>query len=88
MIKLIENNEKWIADEIKMRDKVTHYSDLEGLSCFLHRAWNGEKIAKIYYPSLPNRERVSIYMDTIWNNIIILIRDTYKIIDSIYSNSN
>lgn len=88
MIELIENNKPWITLAVKMRDQVTHYSDLIGLSCFRHRAWEEGKKAKIYYPSLPNRERVSKYMDEVWVNVIKLIEDVFEIIVSMYSSNN
>ena len=85
MIELIKRNKPWITLAVKMRDQVTHYSDLIGLSCFRYRAWKGEDKARIYYPSLPNRERVSKFMDETWNNLMKLIRETHGIIKSIYS---
>jgi hypothetical protein len=89
MIELIESNKTWITLAVKMRDQVTHYSDLIGLSCFRHRAWYdvNQTQARIYYPSLPNRERVSKYMDQIWDNVIKLIEDAFRIIVSIYSST-
>lgn len=83
MIELIEGNKQWITSAVKMRDQVTHYSDLIGLSCFRHRAYDEGNQARIYYPSLPNRERVSKYMDEIWVKVIKLIDDVLKIIESI-----
>jgi hypothetical protein len=89
MIELIESNKTWIRLAVEMRDQVTHYSNLIGLSCFRHRAWYevNQSQAKIYYPALPNRERVSKYMDEIWDHVIKLIEDTFQIIVSIYSSA-
>jgi hypothetical protein len=83
MIELIGSNKQWVTLAVKMRDQVTHYSDLKGLSCFRHRAWDEGNQARIYYPSLPNRERVSKYMDEIWRKVIKLIEDVLQIIESI-----
>ena len=33
--KIIEKNKYWIKDLVDMRDDVTHFSDLEGMSCFI-----------------------------------------------------
>jgi hypothetical protein len=88
MIELIENNKQWITLAVKMRDQVTHYSDLIGLSCFRHGAWDEGNQARIYYPSLPNRDRVSKYMDEIWVKAIKLIEEVFQIIVSIYSSTN
>lgn len=83
IIELIESNKPWVALAVKMRNQVTHYSDLIGLSCFRHRAWDEGNQARIYYHSLPNRERVSKYMDEIWVKVIKLIEDVLQIIKSI-----
>jgi hypothetical protein len=60
-----------------MRDDVTHYSDLEGLSCFLIKRSNGnDRFATIYYPAMPDGERVSKYMDKTWTNMHNLIQES------------
>ena len=38
LIDIIEREKKWISDIIDMRNDVTHYSDLEGFSCFINRS--------------------------------------------------
>jgi hypothetical protein len=83
MIELLESNDEWITLAVKMRDKVTHYSDLTGLSCFRYRAYDEGNQARIYYPALPNRERVSKYMDEVWVKVINLIENALQIIESI-----
>ena len=34
--RIIEKNKYWIKDLVDMRDDVTRFSDLEGMSCFIH----------------------------------------------------
>jgi hypothetical protein len=67
----------WVKELVGMRDEVTHFSDLEGLSCFfIMQSKESDEQVRVYYPSLPSGERVTTYMDTIWNNICRLISDT------------
>jgi hypothetical protein len=62
---------------VKMRDEVTHYSDLEGLTGFFIKKSNGnDRFATIYYPAMPDGERVSKYMDKTWTNICNLIQES------------
>jgi hypothetical protein len=59
-----------------MRNEITHYSDLEGLSCFLiKKSEKKDKVATVYYPAITDSQRVSIYMDRTWNNICSLIEE-------------
>lgn len=75
VIDLIKKNRPWVKELVEMRDEVTHYSDLIGLSCFLIKKNNErDRIATVFYPSMPNGQRVSKYMDKIWINIHDLIR--------------
>jgi hypothetical protein len=41
MIKIIQKNKPCVKELVRMRDDVTHYSDLDGLSCFLIKRSNG-----------------------------------------------
>jgi hypothetical protein len=76
---LLQNNKPWIKYLVDMRDEVTHYSDLEGLSCFLQRKCGNrsDKYVRVYYPSLTDGKRVSVFMDETWENIKKLI-DNYS----------
>lgn len=51
MIAIIDKNKPWVKELVVMRDEVTHYSDLEGLSCFLiKRSEKKDIVATVYYP--------------------------------------
>ena len=77
IIETIQKNKPWIKELVEMRNEVTHFSDLDGLSCFLiKKSEENDKIATIYYPAMPDGERVSKYMDKIWTNIQNLIHDS------------
>ena len=81
MIQIIQKNKPWIKELVKMRDDVTHYSDLEGLSCFLIKKSNGnDKFATIYYPAMSDGERVSKYMDKTWTNMHDLMQESAHIL--------
>jgi len=71
---LIKQSVPWVKELVEMRDEVAHFSDLEGLSCFLIKQCNGsDLVVKVFYPAMPSGERVSGYMDKTWNNICALI---------------
>jgi hypothetical protein len=84
VIEIIQKNRIWVKELIDMRDEVTHYSDLEGLSCFLIKmSGENDKVATIYYPAMTSGERVSKYMDKTWSNICHLIREcTYPLVNA------
>jgi hypothetical protein len=74
--KIIEKNKYWIKDLVDMRDDVTHFSDLEGMSCFIYESVDERAAkAKIFYPSLPDGQRVSKYMEGIKKNLQDLIKE-------------
>lgn len=74
--KIIEKNKYWIKDLVDMRDDVTHFSDLEGMSCFIHESVDERAAkAKIFYQSLPDGQRVSKYMERIKKNLQDLIKE-------------
>jgi hypothetical protein len=84
VIESIKKNKPWIKELVEMRVEVTHYSDLEELACFLiKKSKENDKIATIYYPSMPDGERVSKYMDKTWNNIRNLMHEcAYHLINA------
>lgn len=83
---LLRSSEAWVKYLVDMRDEVTHYSDLEGLSCFFQRKceYKDDKYVKIYYPSLTDGKRVSVFMDEIWVSIKKLIMQYAIIISTMF----
>ena len=74
VIGVIQGARNWVNELVEMRDEVTHFSDLEGLSCFLTaQSKDTDEIVKVFYPSVPSGERVSKYMDKTWTNVSHLI---------------
>jgi hypothetical protein len=64
-----------------MRDEVTHYSDLEGLSCFMiKQSKENDVLVRVYYPAMPDGQRVSKYMDKIWNGINKVVSECLPIL--------
>lgn len=85
---LIKQAVPWVKELVEMRDDVTHFSDLEGLSCFLIKQCNGSDLeVKVYYPAMPSGERVSAYMDKTWNNIYSLIDECRPILIRVAKNN-
>jgi len=83
ILNLLENNRKeWIQELVKMRDVITHYSNLKGFNCFVEEPYRGDKEVEIEYPKMPNGVRLDEYCEIEYNkllnlykNILILILD-------------
>jgi len=73
--KILAKNKQWILNVVEMRDEVTHWSDLEGLSCFIHLAWNGGETGEIEYPSMPDGKRVKTYMNETFTSLLQIIKE-------------
>jgi hypothetical protein len=67
-----------------MRDQITHYSDLEGFLCFIHRAWISGQYARIYYPSMPDGTRVRNYMEQTWLKLLQFYHEMIPLISNAY----
>ncbi len=80
IVTIINNNKKWISDSIDMRDEVTHYSDLEGFSCFINHTWFGQTSTRVSYPSLPDGNRASKYMQQTWNKLLEFIKNMLDVL--------
>ena len=63
IIEKIEENLPLIKELVTMRDEVTHYSDLEGLSCFLiKQSKENDIFVRVYYPAmLMDKEFLNIW---------------------------
>lgn len=81
LISLLTVSKIWVEKLVKMRDEVTHYSDLNGLSCFMFKYINSNDCkVTVFYPSLSDGERISTYMDSTWNEITSLISNSLPIL--------
>jgi hypothetical protein len=77
LINLINKHKTWTTNLIDMRDLVTHFSDLDGLCCFItyFSGKSAKDKAKVYYPVMPHGERVIEYMKKTWNNVLSFLND-------------
>lgn len=79
IIQIIESNYPWIKNIIEVRDEVAHFSDIEGLSCFtIKRVEVTDLEVTVYYPSMPDGQRVSSFMDDTWFKLRKLIATAYQ----------
>jgi len=72
---ILAKNKQWILDVVEMRDEVTHWSDLEGLSCFIHLPWDGGETGEIEYPSMPDGKRVKTYMNETFASLLQIVKE-------------
>lgn len=84
LITIIDTNREWISYFVNMRDLVTHFSDLINFQSSVHKASFSED-AEIYYPNMPDRKRVTQYMDETWTNLVNLIKNVSIILQQIYN---
>jgi len=81
IIKILERNSKWVKKLVLMRNLITHYSDLLGSRSITHRAaTSNEDYAVVCYPSMPDNERVTTFMNNTWSNLTTLITEVGKVI--------
>jgi hypothetical protein len=79
IIKLIKDaQDPWIAELIKMRDEITHYSKLQGFNCFMEDPYMGGDIANIHYPTMPNKRRALEYCQDVWKKLLSFCEDFLK----------
>ena len=75
------NRTEWIQEMTIWRDTITHYSKLRNFFCFIEEPYCGEDVV-IHYPSMPNGERLDDYCNKIYENLIRLYREVFKIINN------
>lgn len=73
LVVVIRKYQQWVEDIVDMRDEITHYSDLEGFSCFIVHAYIGGGLVKISYPAMPNGKRARKYIENTWNTLVELL---------------
>jgi len=80
IIRLIEEaQDTWLVELIKMRDQVTHLSSLEGFKCFKKEPYVGGGVARIHYPTMPNKQRVSEYCQNVWEFLLSFCENFIKL---------
>ncbi len=75
------NRAEWIQEMAIWRDTITHYSKLKNFSCFIEEPYRGEDVV-IHYPSMPNGEKLDDYCNKIYENLIRLYGDVFKVINN------
>lgn len=77
-----DHRKKWIQELVDMRDEITHYSGLNGFSCFVGEPYTGQSEVQIHYPTMPCGSRVDSYCHAIYESLLQLYRSTVGLIDS------
>jgi hypothetical protein len=75
LIEFITKHKLWANNLISMRDQVTHFSNLEGLCCFITHFTKRDTKAKVFYPIMPNGERALEYLNQTWINLLAFFND-------------
>ena len=74
-----KNSKEWIQDMTCWRDTIANYSKLRNFYCFVEEPFKGEDVT-IHYPSMPNGERLDNYCNKIFENLLVLYKEIFKII--------
>ena len=80
VIKIIRRYGQWAREITDMRDDVTHFSDLEGFSCFIVHAYRGGGLVKVSYPAMPDGIRAVKYMKQAWMTLCQLISEMIPVL--------
>jgi hypothetical protein len=65
---------------------ITHYGDLIGFKSITHSAaFDEDEFATVCYPTMPDRERVTTFMNNTWINVTQLINEGSRNIAVLYS---
>lgn len=75
-----QNCQKWIQELVDMRDTITHYSSLKGFNCFIEDPYLGGEV-RIHYPSMPNEIPVDKYCETVFEELLLLFRQIFKLLN-------
>lgn len=75
LIEFVTKHKSWTENLIRMRDQITHFSDLKGLCCFITHFTVQDTKAKIFYPIMPDGKRVLDYLNQTWTNLLAFFND-------------
>lgn len=81
---VIDNHAQWYKNFNAMRNLVTHWGDLLNFKSTTHKPSIDQEFARIYYPQMPDKKKVTRYMDELWNSLNILIDEVGEIIKEDY----
>jgi len=71
---------EWIQELVKMRNTITHHSELKGFHCFIEKPYIGEEKVQIHYPTMPSGKRVDEYCQEVYDRLIELYESGLKYI--------
>jgi len=65
--KVIDNHDQWYENFNAMRNLVTHWGDLLNFKSTTHKPAIDQEFARIFYPQMPDKKKVTRYMTEVWN---------------------
>jgi hypothetical protein len=81
---VINNHSGWYENFNAMRNLITHWGDLLNFKSTIHKPAIDQEFARIYYPQMPDKKKVTRYMNELWNSLKSLVDETGKIIKEEY----
>jgi hypothetical protein len=80
LIPIVAKYRQWVLNIVDMRDEVTHYSELEGFSCFIIHTYKGGGSVDISYPAMPDGKRARNYLEKAWKTLLDMITEIMPIL--------
>lgn len=82
IISIIKDHHKWVKNIVEIRDEVAHFSDIDNLSCFMIKKVESKDLeVTVYYPAMPDGQRVSIFMYHVWKKLKDLISECLQVVE-------
>ncbi len=77
---MIDSHDQWYENFSAMRNLVTHWGDLLNFKSTTHKPAIDQEFARIFYPQMPDKKKVTRYMTEVWNSLSNLIAEVGKIL--------
>lgn len=77
---VIDSHDQWYENFNAMRNLVTHWGDLLNFKSTTHKPSIDKEFARIFYPQMPDKKKVTKYMTEVWDSLSNLITEVGKIL--------
>ncbi|MBA7645141.1 hypothetical protein ES703_52894 [subsurface metagenome] len=75
-----QHRKKWIQELVKMRNDVTHFTNLQGFNCFIEEPYMGGKQVTVHYPTMPSGKKVDNYCQDVYEKLMELYESVLEFI--------
>ncbi|MBD3330818.1 hypothetical protein GF354_04790 [Candidatus Peregrinibacteria bacterium] len=79
LIKLIKDNQSWLTELVKERDKIAHNTSIQAL-WFVELTYKGGDYLEIVYPHMPNDIRIKEYLELVERRLHIFVQNFLSLV--------